>query len=375
MPSIYKALFAQGSGRLLFLRDGSLFAQRFNVASLALEGDAAPVGAQVGARPNSAWASFWVSQNGVLAYRAGPEFDKTPLTWFGRDGKRLETAAPEDTYSSLRIAPDGRQLAVGRRDANGVDDIWILQFARSLMTRLTFDPNRDTWPVWSPDGRRVAFLSNRTGVYQLYVKDASGAGSEQSLTTTPYSKILADWTPDGRYLLYSEENPNTRDDIWAVPLGEGNALKQPIPVLQTRFDESEPQVSPGGKWIAYVSSESGRPEIYIQAFPASAGPLAGGKWQVSLEGGIAPRWRSDGKELYYLTPEYRKIMAATVHATEKDLEFDKPVELISAAMPSNNVYPYDVAPGGQRFLIEEVTTKQRPAPLTIVLNWDATLEK
>ena len=146
-------------------------------------------------------------------------------------------------------------------------------------------------------------------------------------------------------------------------------------MLQTRFDESEPQVSPGGKWIAYVSSESGRPEIYIQAFPVSAGPLAGGKWQVSLEEGIAPRWRSDGKELYFLTPEYRKIMAAGVHAREKDVEFDKPLELISAAMPSNNAYPYDVAPGGQRFLIEEVTTKQRSAPLTIVLNWDATLEK
>jgi Tol biopolymer transport system component len=375
LASIYKALFAPGSGHLLFLRDGNLFAQHLNIANFALEGDPKPLGAQVGARPNSAWASFWASENGVLAYRSGTELDKTPLTWFGRDGKRLETAAPEDTYFSLRIAPDGRQLAVGRRDANGVDDIWIFQFARSLMTRLTFDASRDTSPVWSPDGRRVAFLSNRTGVYQVYVKDASGAGSERALTATPYSKGLADWTPDGRYLLYSEENPNTRDDIWAVPAGEGNTPKQPVPVLQTRFDESEPQVSPNGKWIAYVSSESGRSEIYIQAFPASAGPLAGGKWQVSGEGGIAPRWRSDGKELYFLTPEYRKIMAAGVRANGKDLEFDRPLELISAALPSNNAHPYDVAPGGQRFLVEEVTTNQGSAPLTIVLNWDTTLEK
>jgi serine/threonine protein kinase len=375
MPSIYKALFAQNSGRLLFLRDGGLFAQRFNTANYALEGDPTPLGAQVGARPNSAWASFWASQNGVLAYRSGNELDKTPIVWFGRDGKRLETAATEDTYSSLRIAPDGRQLAVGRRDANGVDDIWILQFTRSLMTRLTFDANRDTWPVWSPDGRRIAFMSNRTGVYQLYVKDASGAGSEESLTATPYSKVLADWTPDGHYLLYSEENPNTRDDIWAVHVAEGNRQKQPVAVLQTRFDESDPQVSPDGQWIAYVSTESGRAEIYIQAFPASAGPLTGGKWQVSAEGGVAPRWRGDGKELYFVTPEYRNIMAVGVHAKGKDLEFDKPLKLISAAMPSNNAYPYDVALGGQRFLIEEVTTKQRPAPLTIVLNWDATLEK
>ena len=373
--SNYKALFAQDSGRLLFLRDGSLFTQRFNTANLALEGDPAPLGAQVGARPNSAWASFWASQNGVLAYRSGTELDKTPINWFGRDGKRLETAAPEDTYSSLRIAPGGRQLAVGRRDANGIDDIWILQFARSLMTRLTFDASRDTWPVWSPDGRRLAFGSNRSGAYQIFVKDASGAGNEQALTATPYSKVLTDWTPDGRYLLYSEENPKTRDDIWAVPVSAGNEQKPPVLVLQTPFDESEPQVSPDGKWIAYVSTESGRAEIYIQAFPASAGPLAGGKWQVSAEGGIAPRWRGDGKELYFVTPEYRRIMAAGVHTNGKDLEFDKPLALISAAMPSNNAYPYDVAPGGQRFLVEEVTTRQRSAPLTIVLNWYAALEK
>jgi serine/threonine protein kinase len=375
LPSDYKALFAKDSGRLLFLRDGALFTQRFNTANLALEGDPTPLGAQIRARPNSAWASFWASQSGVLAYRSGSERDKTPINWFGRDGKRLETAAPEDTYSSLRIAPGGRQLAVGRRDTNGIDDIWILQFARSLMTRLTFDPSRDTWPVWSPDGRRLAFASNRTGTYQIFVKDASGAGNEQALTATPYSKVLTDWTPDGRYILYSENNPKTLDDIWAVPVSAGNAQKPPILVLQTPFRESEPQVSPDGKWIAYVSTESGRTEIYIQAFPASAGPLGGGKWQVSTEGGESPRWRGDGKELYFLTPDNGRIMAVGVHTNGNDLEFDKPLSLISAAMPSNNAYPYDVAPDGQRFLIEEITTRRRTAPLTIVLNWDAALEK
>jgi Tol biopolymer transport system component/predicted Ser/Thr protein kinase len=375
LQTTYKALFARDSGRLLFLRDGSLFAQRVNPANFALEGDPAALGAQVGARQNSAWASFWVSQNGVLAYRAGSELDKTPITWFSREGKRLETAAPEDTYSSLRIARGGLQLAVGRRDANGLDDIWILQFARSLMSRLTFDAQRETWPVWSPDGRKIAFASNRTGVYQIYMKDASGAGNEQSLTTTPYPKILTDWTADGRYILYSEDNPKTRDDIWALPVGGGNEQKQPIAVLQTPFDEFDPQVSPDGKWIAYNSTESGRSEIYIQAFPASAGPLTGGKWQVTAEGGIAPRWRADGKELYFVTPEYRKIMAAGIHEHGKDLEFDKPMELISVAMPSGNAYPYDVTADGQRFVVEEVTTNPRSAPLTIVLNWDAVLEK
>ena len=375
IPSNYKALFAQDSGRLLFLRDGGLVAQRFNLANLALEGDPVQLGAQVGARPNSAWASFWVSQNGVLVYRTGTELEKTPLSWFGRDGKRLEIAAPEDIYSSLRIAPDGRQLAVGRRNANGLDDIWVLQFARSLMTRLTFDTSRETWPVWSPDGRRVAFASNRTGTYQVYVKDASGAGAEQLLTETPYSKLPTDWSPDGRYILYSEENPKTRDDIWAVPVFTDDAQRQPVPVLQTPFDDSQPQVSPDGKWIAYVSTESGRSEIYVQAFPATAGPLTGGKWQVSAEGGVSPRWRNDGKEIYFVATDYRRILAAGVHMNGKDLEFDKPVAFISAAMPSNNAYSYDVAPGGQRFLVEEITAKQRTAPLTIVLNWDAVLEK
>src|ERR1700674_3868764 len=210
-----------------------------------------------------------------------------------------------DIYSSLRLSPDGKRVAFGRGGLAA--NIWLLEFARSVLTRLTFGTKADSYPVWSPDGRQIAFSSNRSGVLQIYRKDAGGGRQEEQLTSGPNDKLVTDWSRDGKYLLYSQNDPKTSLDLWALPL-DGD--RRPAPVLQGPFFESGGQFSPDGKWIAYHSTESGRFEVYIRAFPSSAG-----KWQISNRGGGAiPRWRGDGKELFYMSSDF-KMMAVTIRAS------------------------------------------------------------
>jgi Tol biopolymer transport system component len=266
-----------------------------------------------------------------------------------------------DDYNSLRLSPDGKRVAFGR---GATANIWLLEFARSVLTRLTFGTKTDSYPVWSPDGRQIAFSSNRSGGFQIYRKDAGGGGQEEQLTQGPNDKVATDWSKDGRYLLYEEVSPKTRFDLWALPL-DGD--RKPVPVLQSPFDEFRGQFSPDGKWIAYDSNEAGRTEVYIRAFPSSAG-----KWQISNRGGGIPRWRADGKELFYVSSDL-KMMAVTIRASAAGVEADTPRELF-AALLAGLTSPYDVAADGQRFLLSERPEAQGGAPLTVVLNWQAALK-
>jgi Tol biopolymer transport system component len=295
--------------------------------------------------------------------------DRARLVWIDREGRVVGDAGPENVYSSLRIAPDGQRVAIGVRDASGVDDQWLLDVTRRTMTRFTFDRRRETWPVWSPDGRQIAFGSNRSGIYQLYRKDARGGNAEQAIASSGAAKVPSDWSPDGRYLLYSDNDLNDADDISAWPL---SGDPKPIPVVSTPFNEQSGQFSPDGKWIAYQSNESGRFEIYVQAFPAS-----GGKWQVSTAGGRSPRWRADGKELFYFTPteDSQMVMAVDVGLGNGNVELGAPHRLFSTSMPTGNSYPYDVARDGQRFLVQQLLPESAAPPLTVILNWPALLKK
>jgi serine/threonine protein kinase len=376
--ALYAPPVAGHSGYLLWLRDQTLLAQRFEAGNLRLEGDPAPLAEDV-ATNGQQRSAFWTSDAGLLVYRtgAGGNPGKSKLVWIGRDGKRLGDAGPEDSYSFLRLSLDGKRVALGRRDPAGSDDIWLLEFGRSVFTRFTFDPKRGVVPVWSPDGRQIAFRSNRSGVSQLYRKDSAGAGQEEQLTNGPNNKFPSDWSRDGRYLLYWEDTPKTADDIMALPL-EGE--RKPIVVLQTPFHEIAGVFSPDGKWIAYQSDESGPDQIYVRAFsPAAA--AAGGKWQVSNQGGNRPKWRGDGKELFYLAQSGRfaqstMMMAAGIRTTATSVETDKPRELFPISV-GLTISPYDVTPDGQRFLVEELsTTATRPGavPLTVVTNWQAGLK-
>jgi Tol biopolymer transport system component len=252
-------------------------------------------------------------------------------------------------YAGLDISPDGKKFAVHLHNSSG-GDIWSFDLAEGRMQRLTFDATQDNaMPVWSPDGKRIAFGSKRNNKWGLYVKAADGAAKEELLTESEIPKEPMSWSPDGKLLVYWVNDPKTQGDVWAVPV-EGDK-KQPIPILQSPSDELYPQVAPDGKWIAYQSNESGHPEIYIKPFPE--GP---GKWQISTEGGGAPRWRADGKELYFgQTPN---IWAVDIRVTGASIDAGVPHALFGlTATPfishvtSYNVYA--VSADGQRFLMPQ----------------------
>jgi Tol biopolymer transport system component len=362
------------TGYLLWMQEKTLLAQRFDDRKLRLEGDPAPVADGLNLAGNVR-APFWISDAGLLAFRTGNRFERTKLVWMGRDGKILMEAGKADAskeYLSGRLSPDGKRYAVDRRDDNDNDneDIWVLEFGRDIMSRLTFDPKWDQFPVWSPDGRQIAWASERSGVRQIYRKDASGEGQEEQLTNGPTGAVATDWSRDGRYLLYTGSGPKTGWDIGALPL-EGD--RKPFEVLQTPFNEGFAQFSPDGKWIAYASDESGRSEIYVRAFPASPG----GRWQVSNQGGSMPKWRADGKELYYLGPTRSNIMAAGIRISLAGVQTDTPRQLFAISVPPSDVtVPYDVSGDGQSFLVTQPANAQLgPAPLTVVLNWQDGLKK
>ena len=245
--------------------------------------------------------------------------------------------------------------------------------ARRLRDRFTFDAALDRTPIWSPDGRRIAFESNRTGTRDLYLKAAGGAGAEERLLASPQDKLATDWSADGRFLLYYSVDPQTNRDLWVVPI-EGD--RTPWVFLKTPFDERQGTFSPDGRWVAYQSNESGRNEIYIRPFAGpeasgAAAPAAGGQWQVSTAGGIYPRWRRDGKELFYIGPT-GTLMAASITVTGATLAPGAPASLfptriVGGGADAGQGRQYDVTRDG-RFLINTVLD-EAAAPITLLLNW------
>ncbi len=314
-----------------------------------------------GGRPSD----FSVSQTGVLAYRAGARLRQNQLAWFGRDGKRLNSVGEPGRHGAVSLSPDKAKAAISRFDSSR--DIWIHDLVRDVASRFTFDPAGDLSHTWSPDGRRLAFSSSRDGAYNLYLKPTSGAGEAELLLRNNNNKGPRDWSRDGRLILFTEQSPETGWDLWVLPL-EGD--KKPVPYLQTEFAEVMGQFSPDGRWVAYASNESGRSEIYVQPYPAD-----GGKWQVSTDGGIQPRWREDGKELFYLTGDDRVMMAEieageTFRAGVPHMLFRAPG--VNPLLPEN-FFHYDVSRDGQRFLIDVAAEESEQSPVTIVLNWQAEL--
>ena len=216
----------------------------------------------------SALGIFSISMNGVLCYQTGNR-EISQLTWFDRSGKQLGQTGPPGLFNEPTLSPNGQRVALNS-DTRELGDIWILELARGTFTRFTFDPNTDRRPVWSPDGTRVVFSSNRSGVDNLYQRLATGAGGDELLLSSDHTLIADDWSKDGRFLLYEQHRAGTNRDLWILPM---TGDRKPFIFLQTEFDETHAQFSPDSRWIAYVSNESGRPEVYVQSFPAS-----GGKW-------------------------------------------------------------------------------------------------
>ena len=344
-------------GYLLFPREGTLMAQAFDAASLALTGAPFRVAEQVGNLRTNNEAYFSASETGVLVYQSGGTA-KTQLAWFDRSGKQLGAPGPPGEYLFPSLSPDEKRAAIDRNtEQTGTYDIWLLDLARGIPSRFTFDPASDVYPVWSPDGSRIVFGSSRDGAWSLYQKSSSGAGSEEAILKSSDRKWPSDWSSDGRFILYTLISPDTQADLWVIPLfGD----PQPIPFLQTKFDERNGVFSPDGKWIAYQSNDSGNYQVWVQSFPA------GSKWQVSSEGGTWPRFRRDGKELFYLAAN-GKLMAVEVKANTSGLEFSAPKPLFD----THSTDRYAVTADGQRFLMSTPVEESASAPITVILNWTA----
>jgi len=235
------------------------------------------------------------------------------LLWFDRTGRVLDAVGTPADYSNVDLSRDGRRVVADRTDPQtGNHDIWLFDLSRGASTRFTFHPAVDLGGVWSPDGRRIAFASSREGTYNLYQKHASGAGEEELLLKTAATKAPTGWSSDGRLLLYKELDPQRKWNLWVLTL-EG---RQAEPWLRTEFEERNGRFSPDGRWVAYESNESGRYEIHVRPFSPRATEGAG---TVSTGGGIEPRWRGDGKELFYLAPD-RRLMAVGVKSAGDRLE-------------------------------------------------------
>ncbi|MHB8653153.1 MAG: protein kinase domain-containing protein [Terriglobia bacterium] len=382
------ALYAP-PGYLLYLREQSLMAQPFDAGSLKLTGDAFPIAEQVISPLTLRLGFFSASQNGVLVYLTGSGA-QTQLAWLDANGKQLAAVGEPGGYNNPRLSPDGSRLAesVGDPQARNAN-IWLIDLARGVRTRFTFDEGTDIFPVWSPHGTRIVFGSNLKGSPDLYVKNASGAGAAEPLLVSDAVKLTSDWSRDGRYIAFSylDYKGQTKFDIWVLPMfGD----RKPFPFLQTEFNEGSAVFSPDGHWLAYQSDESGRFEIYVAPFqgqPATstAGPQAllsqgvggqGGKWQVSQGGGRGPTWRRDGKALYYLGPE-GTLMEAAVMPKGTAVEVGIPRQVLRARFSAAGSYsrPYDVAPDGKRFLVLTSEETSSTTPLTLVTNWTAGLKK
>ena len=372
-PALPGRLFSTARGYLLFVREQTFVAQPFDLDRLELSGEPHPIAESVGTYTNR--GMFSVSANGSLAYRTvTSERDQPQPSWFDRDGKLLGTAATSG--GKPRLSPDGSRLALGRLDPrSGAGDVWLEDLPRGVSTRLTSHPGFDWTPIWSPDGNRIVFASNREGTMDLYEKTVSGSEPERPLLKSDKRKTPTDWSRDGQFILFDLEDPATGWDLAAVPM---NGDRKPFPILQSEFNETQGALSPDGKWLAYTSDETGGSQVYVQPF--SGRPVSNGsedrssrKWRISADGGVQPRWRSDGRELFYLSVD-RKIVSVSVK-TGPAFEPGKATPLFtSTLLPDPTFAAYDVTPDGTRLLIP-VSGDRQPAPLTLLLNWTAAVNR
>jgi Tol biopolymer transport system component len=354
---------------LLFVEDGTLLAQRFDLTRLRFIGEPAPIADKLAYFRTLGNGSFSVSSNGVLAYQGTA--DPLALTWYDRRGTATDSGWPTQSFGSLRFSPDAQRIAVDVASPRiGTSDIWIYEVARGAPIRLTTDLTNESGPVWSPDGRRILFRWERGGSPNLYARTI-GSGTEELLVSDPSPLSTEDWSRDGQWIVYVRNTRQTATDLWLRPTGGD---EKPRPFAATRFEEWSARFSPDSRWVAFVSTESGSPEVYVSPVNAS-----GDRTRISIGGGTTPRWRGDGRELFYASPDNRSIMSVSVTPSPRTFIAGVPSRLFSigaaAARDRARSTAYDVSPDGRRFLISVPAGEPSASRVTVVLNWIAAMKK
>jgi len=378
LPDASSAVFAppQGAGRtghILFVRENTLMAAPFDAASAQLSGDVFPVAEGVSLTTDVYYVRVTVSENGVLLYEAGGAIGENQIGWYDRAGKSLGPVGAPGAVLTPAISPDEKSVAFRRVKGAGAD-LWVRDLSRGTETRFTNDPSNNGQPFWSPRGDRIVFASNRKGgVYNLYKKATSGSGQDELLLPNSFTDYATQWSRDGRFIVYFELDPKNKADLWVLPIEGAAADRKPLPFLKTEFNELHGQLSPDSHWMAFTSDRSGRREVYVRPFPPSDG-----EWTISIAGGEQPRWRGDGKELFFEAAD-GKMMAVPVKAvagTKPSFEAGTPLALFEAHMAPSTGFNYDVTADGKRFLITTANgSGASSTPLTVVTNWTAGLKK
>jgi serine/threonine protein kinase/Tol biopolymer transport system component len=358
-------------GYLFFVRENTLLAQTFDETGLELTGDPVTVAERVMPAPTVRYAPFSISAD-VLAYREGGWSFSTQLVWMDRKGREMGDVGAAGLNFPQSLSPDETRLATSRWDRTTNTDIWLIDLSRNISERLISDPAFEFWPVWSPDGEQIVFTSSRKGTLDVYRKLVTGLAPEEVVFASPSGDRSYDWSSDGRFVLVESSG-----DLWVVPMASD---RKPFPFLKTKFAEKQPQLSPDGRWLAYTSDESGTREVYVQEFPE-----AGRRWRVSTRGGLDPRWRRDGLELFYLEPgpptgtshmAEPTLMAVSVKVGAR-FEAAAPQALFRVRVPAlwmEEHRTYAVASRGQRFLFNKVIDVE-PSLITVVLNWREALPR
>ena len=352
-------------GYLLYVREETLLAHPFDGAQEELTGEPFPIAENVYSGGNRQSCDFSVSTNGVLTYRQGDGQSTNQITWFDRQGKKLGAVGETGLYGNPNLSPDGQRLAFRATDPQtGNRDIWVRELRRGVATRLTFHEAADGSPVWSPDGTRIAFFSDRDGTPTIYQKPANGAGEAEPLFEATGPFWPSHWSRDGRYLVYTDVRSPI--NVFALPL-QGD--REPIPVAQSEFIEALGSLSPDGAWIAYGSNESGSVEIYARPFPEGEG-----RWQVSTDGGRAPVWSEGGAEIFYLSANRDKVLAVPVK-TGSSFEAGVPKVLFELEQPLLTLSTFDVTADGQRVIMAIPAEEDANPPIVVVTNWQQALVK
>ena len=346
------------NGHLLFVRGTVLFSQPFDEEKLQVAGEPLPIAENVEFFRQGALGLFSTSADGAVVYRPARPQD-TQIAWVARNGATQSVIGGAQPYGQLTLAPDQKRAAVEMLGADGGWDIWLLELARGTTTRVTFDPANDVDPVWSPDGTALIFASDRTRQFTLFRKGLANNQPEGPLSATSENVMPEGFTPDGKAVVYFRTAGTPVGYVWRL---DGSVPPQAI--LQTGYDIDELQVSPDGRLLAYISAESGRFEVYLQPFGRS-----GEKVRVSTTGGGSPKWRADGKELFYVAPN-RKLMSVWIlPGSDVSISLPEPLFDLSDFQPDQDVYAPSL--DGQRFLVKlPVEPLATQTPLQLILNWN-----